>query len=106
MPKRWFWHFYAVASVWTALLLWALAAHRLPPFLRSSASSSSFSSASAPAVVGLVLLEMQALRRLWESLCLFQYGDARMHLAGTWVVVGTRCADTPCLADFVCQTSK
>lgn len=81
VPKRWFWHFYAASSVWTALLLWALATHRLPPFLRPSASFSP----SAPTVVGLTLLEMQALRRLWESLCLFQYGDARMHLAGTWV---------------------
>lgn len=83
MPKRWFWHFYAFSSLWTALLLWALTTDRLPAALRPSLTPSS--SASTPALVGLVLLEAQALRRLWESLRLFQYGDARMHLAGGWV---------------------
>ena len=81
MPKRWFWHFYAFASLWNALLLWGLHTQNLPAALRPLSSSSSLKP-SLPALVGLGLLELQAVRRLWESLCLFHYGDARMHLAG------------------------
>ena len=68
VPKRLFWHFYAWSILVSLLLLWA--AH--PP-------------THPPIHLALLLFVAHALRRLYESLYVFQYGEARMHLAGTSV---------------------
>lgn len=83
VPKYLFWHFYAWSFLWTSILLLYTV---FPPFLPPSfppsplVSSASFSSNSR---LALVLFLFQALRRLYESLLVFSYGEARMHMAGT-----------------------
>jgi hypothetical protein len=82
VPKRLFWHFYAWSFLWTsALLLYTLFPPFLPPSFPPSLppSSASFSSTTR---LALVLFLIQALRRLYESLFVFSYGEARMHVAG------------------------
>lgn len=75
MPKRLFYHFYLVAALWAAFLMAAV--------MKQGASSWS-------AVLTLVLLELHALRRLYESLCVFRYGDAKMHVVGELSLRHTR----------------
>jgi hypothetical protein len=65
VPKRLFWHFYALALVWTPALAYV---HR--------------TGLSCSALLAIGLLELHAARRLYESLFTFQYGASEMHLAG------------------------
>ncbi|KAL9244965.1 hypothetical protein vseg_018677 [Gypsophila vaccaria] len=108
VPQRYFSHFYVLAVVWTTFLLfttWA-SAHQLASLVFESTSHSgmasnlvggshissiekSLSTSSEHAyslwrsVFLLLLMEIQVLRRLYESLCVFNYSStARMHVLG------------------------
>nr|KYP68283.1 3-oxo-5-alpha-steroid 4-dehydrogenase 3 [Cajanus cajan] len=104
IPQRFFLHFYAVAVVWTTLLLvatWAYAYSMVPlvaePFSYSTITSfltggSTIRTGSAKlrkgyvawqSVFMLLLMELQVLRRLYESIYVFNYSpSARMHVFG------------------------
>ncbi|KAK9677779.1 hypothetical protein RND81_11G166400 [Saponaria officinalis] len=108
VPQRFFSHFYVLAVVWTSFLLlttWAYA-HKLGSLVFESTShagiasylagGSHISSIKKPlsnspehaymvwrSVFLLLLMEIQVLRRLYESLCVFNYSStARMHVLG------------------------
>ncbi|RDX68572.1 Polyprenol reductase 2, partial [Mucuna pruriens] len=104
IPQWYFLHFYAVAFVWTTLLLvatWAYAYSVVPlvsePFSYSTITTfltggSSMRNGSFKlrhgyvawqAVFLLFLMELQVLRRLYETIHVFNYSpSARMHLLG------------------------
>ncbi|KAK7257996.1 hypothetical protein RIF29_32369 [Crotalaria pallida] len=104
IPQRFFLHFYAVASIWTTFLLgttWVYAYKMAPlvtePFSYSTLTSyltggSSIIRRSAPAekryavwetVFLLLLMDVQVLRRLYETIYVFNYSpSARMHILG------------------------
>ncbi|KAJ7967241.1 polyprenol reductase 2-like [Quillaja saponaria] len=108
VPQRFFLHFYAVASVWTTFLLittWIYAYTVAPlasePFVYSAITSyltggsHIFSSHESPstlflnrylvwqAVFLLLLMEVQVLRRLYETIYVFNYSpSAGMHVIG------------------------
>ncbi|KAF7143953.1 hypothetical protein RHSIM_Rhsim05G0067900 [Rhododendron simsii] len=108
VPQNWFCHFYALAVVWTTFLLlatWFYAHNMAPlvsePFQYSSVAtyltgaSSIFSSHKSrssalkhryrvwQSVFLLLLMEFQALRRLYETIYTFKYSpSARMHIFG------------------------
>ncbi|XP_062076930.1 polyprenol reductase 2-like [Humulus lupulus] len=108
LPQKYFGHFYAVASVWTTFLLvttWMYAYKTVPivskPFHYSTfvsqiaGGSQIFSwlkSHTAPveykysvwrSVFLLLLMEVQVLRRLYETIYVFNYSSsARMHILG------------------------
>ncbi|CAL0329272.1 unnamed protein product [Lupinus luteus] len=102
LPQRFFLHFYAVASIWTTFLLvttWVYAYKTMPlvtePFAYSTLTSyltggSSLRNVSFKkryavweAVFLLLLMEVQVLRRLYESIYVFNYSpSARMHIIG------------------------
>lgn len=79
VPQKFFCHFYILASLWTTLLLvsmWVYAFH----------SKSENTSAVLRSVFLLLLMETQALRRLFESIYVFNYSSsARMHIFGYFV---------------------
>lgn len=104
IPQRFFLHFYAVASIWTTFLLamtWVYA-YRMVPNVSESFSYSTITSyltggssfrtgsdklreiyAAWEAVFLLLLMEVQVLRRLYESIYVFNYSpSARMHILG------------------------
>ncbi|KAK9690989.1 hypothetical protein RND81_09G169200 [Saponaria officinalis] len=108
VPQKFFSHFYVVAMVWTSLLLlitWAYA-HKLGSLVFESTSYSGITSfliggshissienplSTSPehnhrvwrSVFLLLLMEIQVFRRLYESLCVFNYSStARMHVFG------------------------
>ncbi|XP_056158455.1 polyprenol reductase 2-like isoform X2 [Syzygium oleosum] len=108
VPQRFFTHFYALAVIWTGLLLaatWIYAYTMAPmasePFLYSSIAShltggshpfTLHRSRSTPlkhrymvwkSVFLLLLMEIQVLRRLYENIYVFHYSpSARMHIFG------------------------
>ncbi|GMY05614.1 polyprenol reductase 2 [Fagus crenata] len=104
VPQRFFCHFYVVAVVWTTLLLfttWMYAYRTMPlvsePFLYSNIASyltggsQIFSSHKSRnqrymiwrSVFLLLLMEVQVLRRLIETIYVFNYSpSARMHIFG------------------------
>lgn len=108
VPQNWFCHFYALAVVWTTFLLLAtwFYAHNMAPLVSepfqyssiatyltgaSSVFSSHESRSSAlkhryrvwQSVFLLLLMEVQALRRLYETIHTFKYSpSARMHIFG------------------------
>ncbi|KAJ1375442.1 3-oxo-5-alpha-steroid 4-dehydrogenase, C-terminal [Sesbania bispinosa] len=104
LPQSFFLHFYAVAFLWTTFLLvttWIYAYRMVPlvtePFSYSTITSyltggSTFRTGSAKlrqryvaweAVFLLLLMEVQVLRRLYESIYVFHYSpSARMHIIG------------------------
>lgn len=123
IPQRFFLHFYAVASIWTTFLLamtWVYA-YRMVPNVSESFSYSTITSyltggssfrtgsdklreiyAAWEAVFLLLLMEVQVLRRLYESIYVFNYSpSARMHILGyltgmLWVLL------SPSLTCFTC----
>ncbi|KAF4375293.1 hypothetical protein F8388_024063 [Cannabis sativa] len=108
LPQKYFGHFYAVASVWTTFLLvatWMYAYKTVPivskPFHYSTFASqiaggsqifSWLQSHTAPveykysvwrSVFLLLLMDVQVLRRLYETIYVFNYSSsARMHILG------------------------
>ncbi|XP_027353881.1 polyprenol reductase 2 [Abrus precatorius] len=104
IPQRFFLHFYAVASIWTTLLLvatWVYAYSMVPmvaePFsystitsfltggssIRTGSSKLRLSYVAWQAVFLLLLMEAQVLRRLYETIHVFNYSpSARMHVLG------------------------
>lgn len=108
VPQKWFFHFYAVAMIWTTVLLiitWTYAYKTtsliLEPFSYSGIASHSTGGShffswhkSHPipmeyiygvwqSVFLLLLMEAQVLRRLYESIYVFNYSSsARMHVFG------------------------
>lgn len=101
VPQNFFVHFYAVAVVWTTLLLLALwsYAYRVTPLDYSTIDSELvwgshvlplFQSLSTQpesriwlSVFLLLLMEVQVLRRLYETVFVFNYSPAaRMHIVG------------------------
>ncbi|KAJ6937036.1 hypothetical protein NC652_011643 [Populus alba x Populus x berolinensis] len=108
VPQRFFSHFYVVAVVWTTLLLIAtwIYAHRMAPiasepffysdlgsyfagrsntfsFHRSQLINSENKFRVWLSVFLLLLMEVQVLRRLFETLYVFKYSpSARMHIFG------------------------
>ncbi|XP_061343484.1 polyprenol reductase 2 [Gastrolobium bilobum] len=104
VPQRFFLHFYVVASIWTTFLLvttWIYAYRMVPlvsePFSYSTITSyltggSSIRTGSAKlrqtyvawqAVFLLLLVDVQVLRRLYETIYVFNYSSsARMHIFG------------------------
>ncbi|KAJ7978537.1 polyprenol reductase 2-like [Quillaja saponaria] len=108
VPQRCFLHFYSVAVVWTTFLVvttWIYASRMAPiasaPFIFSTITSyliggsHIFSSHESPstqfqhsyvvwrAVFLLLLMEVQVLRRLFETIYVFSYSpSARMHIFG------------------------
>jgi len=104
IPQRLFFHFYLVAFLWTTLLLvatWAYA-YRMVPVVAEPFSYSTITSfltggstiradshkvkqgyAAWEAVSLLLLMEFHVLRRLFESIHVFDYSpSARMHVIG------------------------
>ncbi|KAH8510627.1 hypothetical protein H0E87_008245, partial [Populus deltoides] len=108
VPQRFFSHFYVVAVVWTTLLLIAtwIYAHRMAPivsepffysdlgsYLAGRSNTFSFHRSQLInsenklrvwlSVFLLLLMEVQVLRRLFETLYVFKYSpSARMHIFG------------------------
>lgn len=104
IPQWLFLHFYAVAFVWTTLLLvgtWAYAYSMVPlvvePFTYSTITSSLTGGSTMrtdssklkhgyvawQAVFLLLMMELQVMRRLYESIYVFNYShSARMHVLG------------------------
>ncbi|XP_028755643.1 polyprenol reductase 2 isoform X1 [Neltuma alba] len=104
VPQRLFLHFYIVASVWTTFLLvstsmyaYTMALSIADPYAVSTITSyltgtSSIKSDSSKiesiyvawlSVFLLLLMEVQVLRRLHETICVFNYRPAaRMHIVG------------------------
>ncbi|KAK7312287.1 hypothetical protein VNO77_36047 [Canavalia gladiata] len=104
IPQRFFSHFYAVASVWTTFLLVAtwIYAYRMVPLVAEpfpySAITSYLTGGSAirtgsselrqryvawQAVFLLLLMDIHVLRRLFETVHVFNYSpSARMHIIG------------------------
>ncbi|WVZ02076.1 hypothetical protein V8G54_022882 [Vigna mungo] len=104
IPQRLFFHFYLVAFLWTTLLLvatWAYA-YRMVPVVAEPFSYSTITSfltggstirtdshklrqgyAAWEAVSLLLLMEFHVLRRLYETIHVFDYSpSARMHVIG------------------------
>lgn len=79
VPQKFFCHFYILASLWSTLLLvamWVYACH----------STKENRSGVLQSVFLLLLMETQALRRLYESIYVFKYSSsARMHIFGYFV---------------------
>ncbi|KAK0143755.1 Polyprenol reductase [Merluccius polli] len=105
VPKRWFWHFYAVSVVWTGLLLVlslqvALQGQPYPQWLTSSLSflcGVQWDESRAPQVSTLLvqlLLWGHSLRRLLECLLVSVYSQGVIHVAqyvfgmGYYVILG------------------
>lgn len=104
IPQWLFLHFYAVAFVWTTLLLvgtWAYAYSMVPlvvePFtystitsfltggstMRTDSSKLKHGYVAWQAVFLLLMMELQVMRRLYESIYVFNYShSARMHVLG------------------------
>ncbi|KAL9354337.1 hypothetical protein Peur_052307 [Populus x canadensis] len=108
VPQRFFSHFYVLAVVWTTLLLIAtwIYAHRMAPivsepffysdlgsYLAGRSNTFSFHRSQLInsenklrvwlSVFLLLLIEVQVLRRLFETLYVFKYSpSARMHISG------------------------
>ncbi|GAB2267644.1 hypothetical protein Dimus_002626 [Dionaea muscipula] len=104
VPQRFFSHFYVVGVIWTTTLIvttWSYA-HEMAALASESTLSSSISAVHKPrsisaehphiiwrSVFVLLLMEIQVLRRLYESTIVFIYSSsARMHifayLTGIW----------------------
>ncbi|XP_012573247.2 polyprenal reductase 2 isoform X1 [Cicer arietinum] len=104
VPQRFFLHFYVGASIWTTFLLvttW-LYAYRMVPLVAEPLSYSTITSyltggstirtgsakfhqryVAWQAVFILLLMEAQVLRRLYETIYVFNYSpSARMHILG------------------------
>ncbi|KAL9257381.1 Polyprenol reductase 2-like protein [Drosera capensis] len=105
VPQKFFTHFYVVAVVWTSLLIftsWSYA-HEMPALVSGSfysdgiggstidsqsnsiqepySNSMDYSYVVFRSVFLLLLMEVQALRRLYESVHVFRYNNsARMHI--------------------------
>ncbi|KAK7264228.1 hypothetical protein RJT34_31834 [Clitoria ternatea] len=104
IPQRFFLHFYVVASLWTTLLLVAnwVYAYGMAPIVSESFSYSTITSfltggsslrtgsfelrqiyVAWQSVFMLLLMEAQVLRRLYETIYVFNYSpSARMHVLG------------------------
>jgi 3-oxo-5-alpha-steroid 4-dehydrogenase 3 / polyprenol reductase len=104
VPQRFFLHFYVVASIWTTFLLVAtwIYAYRMAPLVAEPLSYSTLTSfltggltirhgsdklregyVAWQAVFLLLLMEAQVLRRLFETIHVFNYSpSARMHIIG------------------------
>ncbi|KAM6963035.1 polyprenal reductase [Aplochiton taeniatus] len=112
VPKRWFWHFYAVSIVWNGVLL-VLSVNRLlvdqpyPVWLTEIVgllTGVPVSSSQVPQVSALlvqVLLWVHSLRRLLESLFISVFSDGAIHIVqyifglGYYIILGLTviCAD-------------
>ncbi|KAJ4716653.1 3-oxo-5-alpha-steroid 4-dehydrogenase family protein [Melia azedarach] len=93
VPRTFFWHFYAFAVVWTALLLsttW-IYAYKIAPSVSEPSLSFHKSRLSSPlerrhaawrSVFLLLLMEIQVLRRVIETIYVFKYSPStRMHIS-------------------------
>ena len=85
VPQSWFAHFYMVGAACNAValvLLWSLQ------------EDPAISQADGIACIGLCMLQVHLVRRLLETLLLFDYPQgARMHLIA--YLFGMRCASHP-----------
>ncbi|KAJ3599921.1 hypothetical protein NHX12_033875 [Muraenolepis orangiensis] len=100
VPKRWFWHFYAVSVVWNGLLLVLSLTRQIPPWLSDTLSFLSgvrWDESPAPQLSTLLvqlLLWSHGVRRLLESLFVSVYSEGVMHLVqyifgmGYYIVIG------------------
>jgi 3-oxo-5-alpha-steroid 4-dehydrogenase 3 len=104
VPQKFFLHFYVVASIWTTFLLVAtwMYAYRMVPIVAEPLSYSTITSfltggstiragsdklrqgyVAWQAVFLLLLMESHVLRRLFETIYVFNYSpSARMHIIG------------------------
>lgn len=88
VPQKYFLHFYIVAVVWTTLLLvlftLSYAHWKMTRFhLVDHQSIGQMDLVWRSHIFMLMLMELQVLRRLFETVYVFDYGSsARMHIAG------------------------
>nr|XP_011458301.1 PREDICTED: polyprenol reductase 2-like [Fragaria vesca subsp. vesca] len=84
VPQKFFGHFYVAAVAWTTVLLvttWTYA-YNMVPFTSQSTEDSHIISVWR-SVFLLLLMEVQVLRRLFETLYVFNYSSsARLHIFG------------------------
>ncbi|KAJ4716651.1 polyprenol reductase 2-like [Melia azedarach] len=93
VPRTFFWHFYAFAVVWTALLLsttW-IYAYKIAPSVSEPSLSFHKSRLTSPlerrhaawrSVFLLLLMEIQVSRRVIETIYVFKYSPStRMHIS-------------------------
>ncbi|CAI9275661.1 unnamed protein product [Lactuca saligna] len=77
VPQRFFSHFYAMAILWTTLLLVAMWSYATTSHVAGGESHANIS------VFLLVLMELHLLRRFYETIYVFKYSpSARMHISG------------------------
>ncbi|KAG7263231.1 hypothetical protein CRUP_036237 [Coryphaenoides rupestris] len=101
VPKRWFWHFYAVSVVWNGLLLFLALQHQPYPqwltYILGVLCGVQWDESQAPQLSTLLvqlLLWIHSVRRLLECLFVSVYSEGVLHLAqymfgmGYYVILG------------------
>uniref|UniRef100_A0A3B5LPU6 Polyprenal reductase n=1 Tax=Xiphophorus couchianus TaxID=32473 RepID=A0A3B5LPU6_9TELE len=115
VPKRWFWHFYAISICWNIFLL--LFSSLLGVFISCPILADGGLLSAAPqlsTVLVQLLLCVHSLRRLLECLFVSVFSDGAMHLVqylfglGYYIVLGLTvlCSDRPgtllSRSDWIC----
>ncbi|XP_068448964.1 polyprenol reductase [Clinocottus analis] len=89
VPKRWFWHFYAISVVWNGLLLalylnFSFQQQSLPSWLNAVLDFLTAAPASRVPQLSTLLLQLllclHSLRRLLECLLVSVFSDGALHL--------------------------